>query len=335
MIRSTLTACALALFAIGCGSAQAPAPAASPPRSAAVSATSSMAGRETHLDARSAPVAGASAASSIVWTTSPTSALPPPPAPPPPEIVCSRSMEPTFKDPWKWWASPKTAVTIPQAERALSELAAAIDAKWDVDPAHRKRVHYSGTAAEIFKAVEADIATRDALAQQGLTTLEKLGPGARATYAMLGVLYDAQSWALLVASPTVVVDPVLEAKLEKIDGIAQKILSDPTAPPTAHQQAIQALAISQQIHDDVVAKWTTLRARYVHAFDQAAIDRYARAVVTIDDGSTKFDPWIELARTRLLALEREIGAPAMKCALAAVEKDRPGWSYREGIFATP
>ncbi|MFI5301491.1 MAG: hypothetical protein ACHREM_25670, partial [Polyangiales bacterium] len=63
--------------------------------------------------------------------------------------------------------------------------------------------------------------------------------------------------------------------------------------------------------------------------------RYARAFATTDGGATKFDRWIDLAGKRLGAIEGELGAPAMKCALADVEHDRPGWVYAAGIFATP
>ncbi|MFI5298006.1 MAG: hypothetical protein ACHREM_07905 [Polyangiales bacterium] len=222
------------------------------------------------------------------------------------------------------------------AEAAYFFTSEKIDKLWDSQPGQPPKIKYEGTAQKVLAQLDADNVKRDELTKELEDIIGTyLSPRWTAiVYAREGSIFDTQRSALVKAKVEVI-DPALQAKISKIEGIAQKILDDDGASEKAKAQAQAAMESADKLRSDANDKWKALRQKYLDAIEMPMIDRYTRAYVRGKQFDVK-DPLVTKAVQRLAYYTDQLDDTKIRGFLANVEKDfsKPPvvFQYRDQMF---
>lgn len=218
------------------------------------------------------------------------------------------------------------------AEAAYFFVDEKIAKEWDNVPGQTPKVKYEGAADKVVKQLEADDKKRRAYLDE-LEKIVKTYVSPRWTpvvYAREGSVNDTMRSAL-ARSKVEVLDPATKKKIDDIEKKAQKTLDDPNAKPEDQATAQALLEKADQIRQNVNKAWTDKRKQYYDVLEPEMIDRYARGYLRGKQFDVK-DPWVTKAVQRLAYYTDQFEDVKMGQYLITVEKDFPGFKYKNQMF---
>ncbi len=217
------------------------------------------------------------------------------------------------------------------AEAAYFFVNEKIEKDWDAAPSG-PRIKYEGPAEQVVKKLEADDKKRRAY----LDELEKIVKDyvsprwTPVVFAREGSVNDVMRSAL-ARSKVAVFDPKSQKQIDDIEKKAQKILEDDNASEESKAQAEMLLAKADSIRQNANDAWKKKRQSSYDVIEPEMIDRYARAYLRGKQFHVK-DAWITRAVQRLAYYTDQIEDVKMGQHLASVEKDFPGFKYKNQMF---
>jgi outer membrane protein assembly factor BamD (BamD/ComL family) len=206
-----------------------------------------------------------------------------------------------------------------------------IERDWDPTPAG-PRIKYEGTADVVVKKLEADNKKRIALIEEldGLVKTYLSPKWTPVVYAREGSVNDVMRSALARAKVEVL-DPKAKKTIDDIEKKAQRTLEDPNASEEAKAKAEELLARADAIRQNTDQAWRDKRKQYYDVIEPEMIDRYTRGYLRGKQFNVR-DPMITRAVQRLAYYTDQLDDTKMRLYLAQVEKDFPGFKYRDQMF---
>lgn len=207
-----------------------------------------------------------------------------------------------------------------------------IEKEWDNVPGQKPKIVYEGTAKVVSAKLEADDKKRRAFLEELENNIKTyLSPKwTPVVYAREGSVNDTMRSAL-ARSKVEVLDPAVKKQIDDIEKKAQKTLEDPNAKPEDQAKAQQLLEKADAIRQNVNAEWKKRRDAYYAVLEPEMTDRYARSYLRGKQFDVK-DPWVTKAVQRLAYYEDQISSEKIGQYLTQVEKDFPGFKYKNQMF---
>lgn len=207
-----------------------------------------------------------------------------------------------------------------------------IEKDWDNVPGQKPKIVYEGVAKTVSAKLEADDKKRRAYLEELENNIKTyLSPKwTPVVYAREGSVNDTMRSAL-ARSKVEVLDPAVKKQIDDIEKKAQKTLEDPNAKPEDQARAQQLLEKADAIRQNVNAEWKKRRDAYYLILEPEMIDRYARSYLRGKQFDVK-DPWVTKAVQRLAYYTDQLEDVKMGQYLIQVEKDFPGFKYRNQMF---
>lgn len=207
-----------------------------------------------------------------------------------------------------------------------------IEKDWDNAPGQKPKIIYEGTAKVVSAKLEADDKKRRAYLEELENNIKTyLSPKwTPVVYAREGSVNDTMRSAL-ARSKVEVLDPAVKKQIDDIEKKAQKTLEDPNAKPEDQARAQALLEKADSIRQNVNSEWKKRRDAYYAVLEPEMIDRYARSYLRGRQFNVK-DAWVTRAVQRLAYYTDQLEDVKMGQYLIQVEKDFPGFKYRNQMF---